>query len=49
VTKCDQKSQKAQYVADVKKSLNPGVSVAHQIFQAAEARLKMLVPLMHNT
>jgi len=41
VTKCCQKSQRAQYVADIKKSLHPGVTVALQIFQAAEARLKM--------
>jgi hypothetical protein len=38
-----QKNQRAQYVAEIKKSLHPGVSVAHQIFQAAEARLKMSV------
>ena len=36
-----QKNQRAQYVAEIKKSLNPGVSVAHQMFHAAEARLKM--------
>jgi hypothetical protein len=36
-----QKNQRAQYVAEIKKALNPGVSVAHQIFHAAEARLKM--------
>jgi hypothetical protein len=38
-----QKSQKAQYVAEIKKSLNPGIFVAHQIFNAAEAHLKMCV------
>jgi hypothetical protein len=36
-----QRNQTAQYVAEIKKSLNPGVSVAYQIFQSAENRLKM--------
>jgi hypothetical protein len=36
-----QRNQTALYVAEIKKSLNPGVSVACQIFQTAEARLKM--------
>jgi hypothetical protein len=36
-----QRNQTALYIAEIKKSMNPGVSVACQIYQTAEARLKM--------